>query len=80
MQYVYLTLFSLLFSTCVMAQEKRVRINGTLLYRNTAVIAANVVNNTAQQNTITDGDGNFALPMRVGDEIIFLLYSSRLPP
>ena len=71
MQYVFLTLFSLLFSTCVMAQEKRVRINGTLLYRNTAVIAANVVNNTAQQNTITDGDGNFVLPMRVGDEIIF---------
>lgn len=67
----YFTLFALLISVVVLSQEKRKRISGTLLYRNTAVIAANVVNNTAQQNTITDSDGNFELPMRVGDEIIF---------
>lgn len=64
-------LFLLTFTFSALAQEKRKRISGTLLYRNTAVIAANVVNNTAQQNTITDGDGNFELSMRVGDEIIF---------
>ncbi len=71
MRNFYLLIFVLFISISSLAQEKRKRISGTLLYRNTAVIAANVVNNTAQQNTITDSDGNFELPMRVGDEIIF---------
>ena len=71
MRDLFTLIFALLISVSSLAQEKRKRISGTLLYRNTAVIAANVVNNTAQQNTITDSDGNFELPMRVGDEIIF---------
>ena len=66
--------FSLLFSLCffaLSAQDKRSLLRGKLLYRNVNVIAANVVNNTAQTNTITDGEGEFAIPAKVGDELIF---------
>ena len=53
----------------VAAQEKRQLLEG-LLYRN-SVIAANVVNNTAQTNAITDGE-TFEILAKVGDEIISL--------
>ena len=53
------------------AQESRTILKGRLLYRNSNVIAANVVNNTAQTNTITDGEGGFEIEARVGDEIVF---------
>ena len=46
---------------CTSSQEKRELLRGKLLYRNANVIAANVVNNTAQTNTITDGDGEFQI-------------------
>lgn len=70
MKYWITSLFILSFIT-VAAQEKRRLLKGTLLYRNTSVIAANVVNNTAQTNTITDGEGAFEILAKVGDEIIF---------
>ena len=53
------------------AQEKRELLRGKLLYRNNNVIAANVVNNTAQTNTITNGEGEFEINAKEGDEIIF---------
>lgn len=53
------------------AQESRTILKGRLLYRNSNVIAANVVNNSAQTNTITDGEGGFEIEARVGDEIVF---------
>lgn len=65
---------STLFILCFLflsAQEKRQLLKGKLLYRNNSVIAANVVNNTAQTNTITDGDGEFEIIAKKGDEIIF---------
>jgi len=67
----FLTTFLALFFFLVTAQEKRNILRGKLLYRNSNVIAANVVNNSAQLNTITNGEGEFAIPARVGDEIIF---------
>ena len=70
MKYWLTTLFALSF-ILVVAQEKRQLLKGTLLYRNTSVVAANVVNNTAQTNTITDGDGTFEILAKAGDEIIF---------
>lgn len=70
MKYWLTSLFALSF-ILVAAQEKRQLLKGTLLYRNTSVIAANVVNNTAQTNTITDGDGTFEILAKAGDEIIF---------
>lgn len=41
------------------------------MYRNNNVIAANVVNNSAQTNTITDENGEFEIVAGLGDEIIF---------
>ena len=52
-------------------QESRTLLKGRLLYRNSNVIAANVINNTAQHNTITDGEGGFEIAVRVGDEMVF---------
>ena len=67
-------LLSSFFTLCfllVSAQERRIPLKGKLLYRNNNVIAANVVNNTALTNTITNGEGEFEILARVGDEIIF---------
>ena len=41
------------------------------MYRNSNVIAANVINNSNQNNTITDTNGEFEILAGVGDEIIF---------
>jgi len=70
MKIVISSFFSLCF-LLVSAQEKRSPLKGKLLYRNSNVIAANVVNNTALTNTITNGEGEFEILARVGDEIIF---------
>lgn len=64
-----LLLFAI-FPSVLLAQE-RIPIKGQLIYRNVNVIAANVVNNTAQLNTITDGEGAFEIPVALGDEVIF---------
>ena len=53
-----------------LAQERK-PIKGRLIYRNVNVVAANVVNVTAQINTITDGEGAFEIPVKIGDEIVF---------
>ena len=53
-----------------MGQERKL-IKGQLIYRNQNVVAANVVNNTAQLNTITDAEGAFEIPVALGDEVIF---------
>ena len=60
----------LLCITLVNAQERQY-LKGKLLYKNTNVVAANVVNNTAQINTITDAEGEFEIAVAEGDEIIF---------
>ncbi len=41
------------------------------MYRNSNVIAANVINNSNQNNTITDTNGEFEILAGVGDEIVF---------
>lgn len=63
-------LLFVIFPSVLLAQE-RIPIKGQLIYRNVNVIAANVVNNTAQLNTITDGEGAFEIPVALGDEVIF---------
>tara|TARA_Y100000385_G_scaffold288565_1_gene355504 strand:+ start:1062 stop:1793 length:732 start_codon:yes stop_codon:yes gene_type:complete len=62
--------FSIFCSTLLLGQQRR-PIKGKLLYKNTVVIAANVINNSAQTNTITDGEGEFEIEVTEGDEIIF---------
>lgn len=66
-----LTTFLAFFFLNAYAQEGRQLLRGKLLYRNSNVIAANVVNNTAQVNSITNGEGEFEIMAKAGDEIIF---------
>ena len=54
----------------VIGQERKL-IKGQLIYRNLNVVAANVVNNTAQLNTITDAEGAFEIHVALGDEVVF---------
>ena len=70
MKNTFFLLFYLLFSCLVFGQQRKL-IKGQLLYKNTKVVAANVVNNTAQTNTITDSDGEFEIEVAEGDNIIF---------
>jgi hypothetical protein len=51
--------------------QQRKLIKGQLIYRNRNVVAANVINNTAQLNTITDGDGEFEIAVALGDDVVF---------
>ena len=62
--------FFLLIGFLLSAQQ-RALLNGKLLYRDNNVIAANVINNSTQFNTITDSDGEFQIEVAKGDEIIF---------
>lgn len=65
-----LLIFFLVFQVLAFAQD-RVSIKGRLIYRNINVVAANVVNITAQINTITNGEGAFEIPVKNGDEVVF---------
>lgn len=66
-----LTHFLLFLIPCMLMGQERKPIKGQLIYRNVNVVAANVINNTAQLNTITDGEGGFEIPVALGDEVIF---------
>ena len=63
-------IFFLIFQVIAFAQD-RIPIKGRLIYRNINVVAANVVNITAQINTITDGEGAFEILVKTGDEVVF---------
>jgi len=60
-----------LLSGILLSAQQRKLIKGKLLYKNNNVIAANVINNSSQYNTITDTDGEFQIPVNKGDEIVF---------
>ena len=67
-----LTLFYLvLLPGMFLSAQQRTFLNGKLLYRNNNVVAANVINNSSQFNTITDSNGEFQIDVLEGDEIIF---------
>ena len=70
MKQLFILVFFIHSSFAAVCQERR-PIKGQLLYKNTKVVAANVVNNTAQTNTITDSEGAFEIEVLLGDEIIF---------
>lgn len=63
--------FLVLLSGMVLSAQQRTFLNGKLLYRNNNVVAANVINNSSQFNTITDSNGEFQIDVLEGDEIIF---------
>lgn len=66
--YFFIFLF---FSINFIFGQGRNLIKGKLLYKNTSVVAANVINKTAQLTTITDSNGEFEIEVTNGDEVIF---------
>ena len=65
-------LIALFFAPLAMAQsDYRTWLRGKVMYQNTNVMAANVVNTTTQQATITDDNGEFAIEVKMEDELVF---------
>ena len=59
-------------------EEDRSLLRGTVLYRNSVVPNENVINTTAQQATITNERGQFAIPVKEGDELVFMALNYQL--
>lgn len=65
-------LIALFFAPLAMAQsDYRTWLRGKILYQNTNVVAANVVNSTTQKATISDDNGEFAIEVKMDDELVF---------
>ena len=69
MRYILIALF---LAPLAMAQsDYRTWLRGQILYQNTNVVAANVVNATTQKATISDANGAFAIEVMMHDELVF---------
>jgi len=51
--------------------DYRTWIKGKVLYRDSNVISANVINNTSQEATITNEDGEFEIKVKLNDRLVF---------
>lgn len=51
--------------------DYRTWIKGKVLYKNVNVSSANVINNTSQQATTTNDDGEFEIEVKLDDKLIF---------
>lgn len=51
--------------------DERVILRGKVLYRNVNVPNENVINSTSQRATITNDNGEFAIRVKLNDEIVF---------
>jgi len=63
-----LALFCVVFATA--QQDYRTWLRGKVLYQDSSVIAANILNTNSKQATITDDNGEFAIEVKLGDELI----------
>ena len=67
-----LLLFMGLFAYQGVAQDdERTILRGKVLYRNSNVANENVINTTAERATITNSNGEFAIRVKEGDELVF---------
>lgn len=65
--------------TYLQAQEDdRTLLRGTVLYRNSVVPNENVINTSAQLATITNERGEFTIPVKEGDELVFMAVNYQL--
>ena len=70
----YLLKFLLFFFVCNLSfsqSDYRTWIIGKVLYRDSNVISANVINNTSQEATITNQDGEFEIKVKLNDRLVF---------
>lgn len=62
----------LFLTTLVFAQvDERKLLRGKVLYRNSNVINENVINTTSERATITNDNGEFAIRVKLDDELVF---------
>ncbi len=70
----YLLKFLIFFFVCNLSfsqSDYRTWIIGKVLYRDSNVISANVINNTSQEATITNQDGEFEIKVKLNDRLVF---------
>ena len=69
MRYVFILFF---ISNFIYSQsENRTWIRGKVLYKNSNVVSANVVNNTSRNATITNNEGEFEMLVKLNDRLVF---------
>ena len=68
---MFKNLFFIFFILQLSFSQDRQLIQGNVIYRNIDVPAVNVINNTSQNSTITNDQGEFEIYAMEGDEIIF---------
>jgi hypothetical protein len=51
--------------------DYRTWLRGKVLYQDSSVIAANILNTNSKKATITDDNGEYAIEVKLGDELIF---------
>lgn len=67
-----LVLFLMLTTVSVFAQDNdRNLLRGSVIYRDISVPNLDVINVTAEDATVTDEDGDFAIDVKLGDQIVF---------
>ena len=78
MKNIVLVAFALLMSGWSFAQEDRQLLRGKVLYRSSNVPNEHVVNTTSGEATITDDDGEFIIPVKEGDQVVFTAVNFQL--
>lgn len=58
--------------------DTRTILRGKVLYRNSSVVNENVINTTSERATITNDNGEFAIRVREGDELVFTAVNYQL--
>ena len=72
-------LFTFLFIGTICAQDiERQLLRGQVLYHNVNVPNENVINITTENATITNSKGEFAIKVKVGDELVFTAVNYQL--
>ncbi|KQC29731.1 carboxypeptidase-like regulatory domain-containing protein [Flagellimonas eckloniae] len=74
----YLIVFFLVFTGISMAQDNRQVLRGKVLYRGSNVPNENVINSTSETATITNDDGQFAILVKEGDQLVFTAVNYQL--
>lgn len=79
MRYLVGLLLCIFFGSAGSAQDDgRTILRGKVLYRNSSVINENVINTTTERATITNTNGEFAIRVKEGDELVFTAVNYQL--
>jgi len=69
---IFFFLLSFLIGPAALGQDDTRRLlRGKVLYRNSNVANENVINSTAERATITNEQGEYAIPVKLGDLLVF---------